>query len=56
MMPQFTLATLSDVIVTARLSEDGDVAVSQGEWQGSVNASVTINELSSLSIIIDKEL
>ncbi|GFD85560.1 c-type cytochrome biogenesis protein CcmI [Alteromonas sp. KUL150] len=56
MMPQFTLATLSDVIVTARLSEDGDVAVSQGEWQGSVNASVTINELSSLSIIIEKEL
>lgn len=56
MMPQFTLATLSDVIVTARLSEDGDVAVSQGEWQGSVNANVTINELSSLSIIIDKEL
>lgn len=56
MMPQFTLATLSDVTVTARLSEDGDVAVSQGEWQGSVNASVTINELSSLSIIIDKEL
>ncbi|PRO67777.1 c-type cytochrome biogenesis protein CcmI [Alteromonas gracilis] len=56
MMPQFTLATLSDVIVTARLSEDRDVAVSQGEWQGSVNASVTINELSSLSIIIDKEL
>ena len=56
MMPQFTLATLSDVVVTARLSEDGNVAVSQGEWQGSVNASVTANELSSLRIIIDKEL
>ena len=56
MMPQFTLATLSDVVVTARLSEDGNVAVAQGEWQGSVNASVTANQLSSLSIIIDKEL
>ena len=56
MMPQFTLATLSDVVVTARLSKDGNVAVSKGEWQGSVSASVTANEISSLSVIINKEL
>ena len=56
MMPQFTLATLSDVVVTARLSKDGNVAVAKGEWQGSVSASVTANEISSLSVIIDKEL
>ncbi|MEC8748603.1 c-type cytochrome biogenesis protein CcmI [Alteromonas macleodii] len=56
MMPQFTLATLSDVMVTARLSKDGNVAISKGEWQGSVSASVTANEISSLSVIIDKEL
>ncbi|MEE3057385.1 MAG: c-type cytochrome biogenesis protein CcmI [Pseudomonadota bacterium] len=56
MMPQFTLATLSDVVVTARLSKDGNVAVSKGEWQGSVSASVTANEISSRSVIIDKEL
>ena len=56
MMPQFTLATLSDVVVTARLSKDGNVAVSKGEWQGSVSASVAANEISSLSVIIDKEL
>ncbi|WP_334019294.1 c-type cytochrome biogenesis protein CcmI [Alteromonas sp. S015] len=56
MMPQFTLATLSNVMVTARLSKDGNVAVSKGEWQGSVSASVTANEISSLSVIIDKEL
>ena len=56
MMPQFTLATLSDVVVTARLSKDGNVAVAKGEWQGSVSASVTANETSSLSVIIDKEL
>ena len=56
MMPQFTLATLSDVVVTARLSKDGNVAISKGEWQGSVSASVTANEISSLSVIIDKEL
>ena len=56
MMPQFTLATLSDVVVTARLSKDGNVAVAKGEWQGSVSASVAANETSSLSVIIDKEL
>ena len=56
MMPQFTLATLSDVMVTARLSKDGNVAVAKGEWQGSVSASVAANEISSLSVIIDKEL
>ena len=56
MMPQFTLASLSDVVVTARLSKDGNVAVAKGEWQGSVSASVTANEISSLSVIIDKEL
>ncbi len=56
MMPQFTLATLSDVVVTARLSKDGNVAVAKGEWQGSVSASVAANEISSLSVIIDKEL
>jgi hypothetical protein len=56
MMPQFTLAALSDVVVTARLSKDGNVAVAQGEWQGSVNSSVIANEISSLGIIIDKEL
>jgi len=56
MMPQFTLATLTDVVITARLSKDGNVAVSKGEWQGNVSASVTANEISSLSVIIDKEL
>jgi len=56
MMPQFTLATLTDVVITARLSKDGNVAVSEGEWQGSVNSAVVTNELSPISVIIDKEL
>ena len=56
MMPQFTLATLSEVVITARLSIDGNVAVSEGEWQGSTQATVVANELSSLSVIINKEL
>ena len=45
MMPQFTLATLSEVVITARLSQDGNVAVSEGEWQGSTEATVVANEL-----------
>jgi len=56
MMPQFTLATLSEVVITARLSKDGNVAISEGEWQGSTEATVVANELSSLSVIINKEL
>mgnify|MGYP000229900074 CR=1 FL=1 len=56
MMPQFTLATLSDVVVTARLSKDGNVGISKREWQGRLGASVTANEISSLSVIINKEL
>ena len=56
MMPQFTLATLSEVVITARLSIDSNVAVSEGEWQGSTEATVVANELSSLSVIINKEL
>ena len=56
MMPQFTLATLSEVVITARLSIDGNVAVSEGEWQGSTEATVVANELFSLSVIINKEL
>tara|TARA_B100000700_G_scaffold136951_1_gene152918 strand:- start:14 stop:1300 length:1287 start_codon:yes stop_codon:yes gene_type:complete len=56
MMPQFTLATLSEVVITARLSKDGNVAVSEGEWQGSTEATVVANELFSLSVIINKEL
>ena len=56
MMPQFTLATLSEVVITARLSIDGNVAVSEGEWQGSTEATVVANELSSFSVIINKEL
>lgn len=56
MMPQYTLVTLSNVIVTARLSKDGNVAVSNGEWQGSKQSAVVKGQLSSLSVTIDKEL
>jgi thioredoxin-like negative regulator of GroEL len=56
MMPQYTLASLSDVVITARLSLDGNVAVAQGEWQGSVESPVKPSQLSSVNITINKEL
>ena len=56
MMPQFTLAALSQVILTARLSLDGDVTVSSGEWQGSVESTVEKGQLSPIRITINKEL
>lgn len=56
MMPQFTLASLSQVILTARLSLDGDVTVSSGEWQGSVESTVHKGQLSPIRINVNKEL
>jgi len=56
MMPQYTLSSLSDVVITARLSLDGNVAVAQGEWQGSVESPVKPSQLSSVNITINKEL
>ena len=56
MMPQYTLASLEQVNVTARLSIDGDVAPTTGEWQGTITTIVTQDELSPISVTIDKEL
>jgi tetratricopeptide (TPR) repeat protein len=56
MMPQYTLSSLSDVVITARLSLDGNVAVAQGEWQGNTESPVTPSELTSVNITINKEL
>lgn len=56
MMPQFTLASLSQVTLTARLSLDGDVTVSSGEWQGSVESSVEKGQLSPIRITVNKEI
>ncbi|BFT29425.1 c-type cytochrome biogenesis protein CcmI [Alteromonas sp. D210916BOD_24] len=56
MMPQYTLASLSQVTITARLSIDGDVAPAKGEWQGNTQVAVRQGDLTSISVIIDKEL
>ncbi|WP_269517567.1 c-type cytochrome biogenesis protein CcmI [Alteromonas sp. BMJM2] len=56
MMPQYTLGSLSDITITARLSKDGDVSISSGEWQGSTSAQVKQGQMPELTVIINKEL
>ena len=56
MMPQYTLDTLSKVTLTARVSADGNVSVSPGEWEGSVVSDVAQNEVVDINILIGKEL
>ena len=56
MMPEYNITSLSQVNVTARLSIDGDVSVSEGEWQGSASAQVLEGQTPELTVIINKEL
>lgn len=56
MMPQYTIGSLSDITITARLSIDGDVSISSGEWQGSTSAQVKQGQKPELTVIINKEL
>ena len=56
MMPQYTLRNLEKVRIIARVSLDGDVAPSEGEWQGEVIETVRPGESPSLTITINKEL
>lgn len=56
MMPQYTLRSLEKVRIIARVSLDGDVAPSEGEWQGEVIETVRPGESPSLTITINKEL
>jgi hypothetical protein len=56
MMPQYTLLLLLDVRITARLSLDENVAVAQGEWQGSVESPVKQGQIIPINITINKEL
>ncbi|WP_421133787.1 c-type cytochrome biogenesis protein CcmI [Alteromonas sp. A079] len=56
MMPQYSIESLNEVTLTARISVDGDVSVSKGEWQGQVKASVKNGSVVAKSITINKEL
>jgi cytochrome c-type biogenesis protein CcmI len=56
MMPQYSIELLNEVTLTARISVDGDVSASKGEWQGQVKASVKNGSVIAKSITINKEL
>jgi len=56
MLAQYTLAMLSTVTLTARVSTDGDVAISPGEWEGSMIADVIPHKISDINLLIEKEL
>lgn len=56
MMPQFTIDSLNNVKLTARISEDENVAVAAGEWEGSVTSTVSKGQNTEISITINKEL
>ena len=56
MMPQYTLDSLSKVTLTARVSSDGDVSVSPGEWEGSQVTEVAPQNVKDINVMIEKEL
>ncbi|MDO6537012.1 c-type cytochrome biogenesis protein CcmI [Alteromonas stellipolaris] len=56
MMPQYTLDSLSKVTLTARVSADGDVSVSPGEWEGSQVIEVAPQNMKDINVTIEKEL
>tara|TARA_B100001063_G_C16758988_1_gene554856 strand:- start:437 stop:1741 length:1305 start_codon:yes stop_codon:yes gene_type:complete len=56
MMPQYTLDSLSKVTLTARVSADGDVSVSPGEWEGSQVIEVAPQKMQDINVTIEKEL
>ena len=56
MMPQYTLDSLSKVRLTARVSADGDVSVSPGEWEGSQVIEVAPQNMKDINVTIEKEL
>lgn len=56
MMFQFIFVIFFEVVIIVRLFKDGNVVVFEGEWQGSIEVMVVVNEFFLLSVIINKEL
>ncbi len=58
MSPQATISSVEEVVVTARLSRSGSVNAQAGDWQGSTEAPVAVNETgdSPVTVVIDKQL
>ncbi|MBU2955287.1 c-type cytochrome biogenesis protein CcmI [Marinobacter sp. F3R08] len=58
MSPQATISSVEEVVVTARLSRSGSVSAQAGDWQGSTEAPVAVNETgaSPVTVVIDQQL
>lgn len=56
MMPAYTVASLSQARLTARISSDDDVMPAAGDLQGVLTAPVSPGEVHSIAIEINKEL
>lgn len=56
MLAQYSLSNLDKVKLTARISEDENVATKAGEWEGSTTANVVSQQVQKVNIIINKEL
>ncbi|WP_372996909.1 c-type cytochrome biogenesis protein CcmI [Marinobacter sp.] len=58
MSPQATISSVDEVVVTARLSRSGSVNAQAGDWQGTTDVPVSVNEGQEepVAIVIDQQL
>jgi len=58
MSPQATISSVDQVVVTARLSRSGSVNAQAGDWQGSTDTPVAVNESQDapVAVVIDQQL
>ena len=58
MSPQATISSVDEVVVTARLSRSGNVGAQAGDWQGSTDAPISVNESQDepVAVVIDQQL
>jgi len=55
MLPDYKLSSLSEVVIFARVSVDGDIAVSSGEMQGQ-SGTLVVTDTDAVDIVIDQLL
>lgn len=55
MLPDYKLSTLTDVVIMARISKDGDISVSSGELQGQTQV-FTLKDTQEVSLVINQVL
>ncbi len=58
MSPQATISSVDEVVVTARLSRSGSVSAQAGDWQGSTDLPIAVNEGQDapVAVVIDQQL